>query len=144
MIDEIKRILLVEDNPADARLMIEALKEVQVPHRLSIAQDGGQALAFLHREGEFAQASRPDLIFLNLNLPGKDGQEVLANIKSDPHLSVIPVIVLTSSQAQQDIVKCYSLYANSYVSKSVHWEEFLATIKTIGRFWLTVVKLPPS
>jgi two-component system, chemotaxis family, response regulator Rcp1 len=136
-------ILLVEDNLADARLMVEALKDCKVPNRLHIARDGIQALNFLHQDGEFAQVPRPDLIFLDLNLPRKDGREVLAEIKADPNLKTIPVIVLTSSQAEQDIVKTYDLQANCYVNKPVDLDQFLATMEIVENFWLTLANLPP-
>jgi two-component system, chemotaxis family, response regulator Rcp1 len=143
MIGEPIEILLVEDNPGDVRLMVEALKEVTVPNRLSIAHDGVEALAFLHQKGQFTQAPRPDLIFLDLNLPKKDGRKVLAQIKTDVNLKGIPVIVLTSSQARQDIINSYGLYANCYVAKPVDLQDFLTILRLIERFWLTIVKLPP-
>ncbi|MCL4294133.1 MAG: response regulator [Anaerolineae bacterium] len=136
-------ILLVEDNPGDARLMIEALREGKVLNHLSIARDGVEALAFLRREGQHARAPRPDLIMLDLNLPKKDGREVLADIKADAMLKSIPVVILTTSQAEQDIVKSYNLHANCYINKPVDLEEFLTVLKSVEDFWLTIVKLPP-
>lgn len=136
-------ILLVEDNPGDARLMIEALREGKVLNHLSIARDGVEALAFLRREGQHARAPRPDLIMLDLNLPKKDGREVLADIKADAILKSIPVVILTTSQAEQDIVKSYNLHANCYINKPVDLEEFLTVLKSVEDFWLTIVKLPP-
>lgn len=135
-------ILLVEDNPGDVRLMVEALKEGKVLNNLSVAEDGAEALAFLRREGEYAQATRPDLILLDLNLPKKDGRGVLAEIKQDPNLKCIPVVVLTTSKAEQDILKSYELHANCYITKPVDLDQFITIVKSIEDFWLTVVKLP--
>lgn len=135
-------ILLVEDNPGDVDLTIEALKEGKVANRLSVAEDGVEALAFLRREGRYSQAFRPDLILLVLNLPRKDGREVLAEIKADPKLKQIPIVVLTTSEAEQDIIKSYQLHANCYISKPVDLEQFIRVVKAIDDFWLTVVKLP--
>ena len=137
-------ILLVEDNPGDVRLTVEVLKEGKVFNRLSIVQDGVEALAFLHREGQYANAVRPDLIMLDLNLPKKDGREVLAEIKADKKLRVIPVVVVTTSQAEQDILKSYNLHANCYITKPVDLGQFITVVKLIEDFWLTIVKLPPS
>jgi CheY-like chemotaxis protein len=137
-------ILLVEDNPADVRLTMEALKEDKVLNHLSVAMDGVEALAFLRHEGHYAGAPRPDLVLLDLNLPRKDGREVLAEIKRDPDLRRIPVVVLTTSQAEQDIVKSYDLYANCYVTKPVDLHQFISAVKSIEGFWFTVVKLPPN
>ena len=136
-------ILLVEDNPGDVRLTVEVLKEGKMLNRLSVVQDGVEALAFLHREGQYASAVRPDLIMLDLNLPKKDGREVLAEIKADKKLRVIPVVVLTTSQAEQDILKSYNLHANCYIIKPVALEQFIMVLKLIEDFWLTIVKLPP-
>ena len=136
-------ILLVEDNPGDVRLTVEVLKEGKMLNRLSIVQDGVEALAFLRREGQYANVVRPDLIMLDLNLPKKDGREVLAEIKADKKLRVIPVVVLTTSQAEQDILKSYNLHANCYVIKPVDLEQFIMVLKLIEDFWLTIVKLPP-
>jgi len=135
-------ILLVEDNEGDTLLTIEALKEGKVRNNLSIARDGEEAMEFLRREGRFASAARPDIILLDLNLPKKDGREVLAEVKADPGLRSIPVVVLTTSQAEQDILRSYNLHANCYLSKPVDFEEFIKVVRLIEDFWLTVVKLP--
>ena len=136
-------ILLVEDNPADIRLAQEAFKEAKLINRLFPTTDGEEALAFLRREGPYADAPRPDLIFLDLNLPRKDGREVLAEIKADPELRRIPVVILTSSSAEEDVVKTYNLHANCYVSKPVDLERFIEVVKSIGDFWVSIVRLPP-
>jgi CheY-like chemotaxis protein len=135
-------ILLVEDNPGDARLTIEALKDAKVRNHLHHVSDGAAALAFLRRSPPHANAPRPDLILLDLNLPRKDGREVLAEIKADEALRRIPVVVLTTSQAEEDILRAYNLNANCYVTKPVDLEQFLRVIKAIEEFWLEVVKLP--
>jgi two-component system, chemotaxis family, response regulator Rcp1 len=135
-------ILLVEDNPGDVRLTREALREGKVRNNLHVAQDGVEALRFLRREGEHADAVRPDLILLDLNLPKKDGRQVLEEIKNDPELRTIPVVVLTSSQAEQDICRAYDLYANAYVTKPVNLDQFITVVRSIESFWLTIVKLP--
>lgn len=135
-------ILLVEDNPGDVRLTVEAFREGKVLNRLSVVGDGVEALAFLRREGRYADAPHPDLILLDLNLPKKDGREVLAEIKTDEHLRRIPVVVLTVSKAEEDILKSYNLNANCYISKPVDLDEFLTVVKSIEDFWLTVVTLP--
>lgn len=137
-------ILLVEDNPGDVRLTVEAFKEGKVRNRLHVVEDGLAALAFLLRTGTHADAPRPDLILLDLNLPGKDGREVLAEIKADPALRRIPVVVLTTSQAEQDILTCYNVNANCYIHKPVSLDAFLRVVRSIEDFWLTVVKLPPD
>jgi chemotaxis family two-component system response regulator Rcp1 len=137
-------ILLVEDNPGDVRLTKEALKEGKVLNTLSVARDGVEALSFLRKGGEYADAPRPDLILLDLNLPKKDGREVLAEIKADESLRRIPVVVLTTSQAEQDIVRSYNLYANCYITKPVDLDQFITVLQSIEDFWLTIVKLPPS
>ena len=137
-------ILLVEDNPGDVRLTVEALKEGKVHNRMSVAQDGVEALAFLRREGKHASSPRPDLILLDLNLPRKDGREVLAEIKADPSLRRIPVVILTTSRAEEDILKTYDLHANCYITKPVDLDQFLSVIRSIEDFWLTIVKLPPN
>ena len=137
------RILLVEDNLGDVRLTIEALKEAKLLTSLVIVSDGVEALAYLNRQGGYRSAPRPDLILLDLNLPKKDGREVLAEIKSDPALKRIPVVVLTTSAAEADIVKCYDLQTNCYITKPVDLEQFLIVIKSLEEFWLTIVKLPP-
>jgi CheY-like chemotaxis protein len=137
-------VLLVEDNPGDVRLTKEALKEGKVRNNLHVAQDGVEALRFLRREGEHANAARPDLILLDLNLPKMDGREVLQTIKADPALKFIPVVILTSSQAEQDILRAYDLNANCYVSKPVDLDQFITVVKSIEDFWFTIVKLPPE
>jgi len=136
-------ILMVEDNPGDVRLTIEALKEAKVRNHLHTVEDGVEALAFLRREGRYAEAPRPDLVLLDLNLPKKTGREVLAEIKDDPDLRRIPVVILTVSQAEQDIVKSYNLHANCYITKPVDLDRFLEVVQSIENFWLTVVMLPP-
>jgi CheY-like chemotaxis protein len=137
-------ILLVEDNPGDVRLMQESLREGKIRVRLSVAADGEEALAWLRREGAHQAAPRPDLILLDLNLPRKDGREVLAEIKADEHLRRIPVVVLTSSQAEKDIIASYDLRANCYVTKPVDLDQFMGVVRSIEDFWLTVVTLPPG
>lgn len=135
-------ILLVEDNPGDVRLTVEGLNEGKVRNNLHVAKDGVEALAFLHRESEYADAVRPDLILLDLNLPRKDGREVLVDIKADPDLKTIPVVVLTTSRAEQDVLRSYELQANCYITKPVDLEQFIQVVKSIEDFWLTVVTLP--
>jgi chemotaxis family two-component system response regulator Rcp1 len=137
-------ILLVEDSPSDTELTIEALSEAKVANHLSAVQDGVQALAFLHREGEYAQAPRPDLILLDLNLPRKDGREVLAELKGDPDLKTIPVVVLTSSNADEDVLRAYQLRCNCYITKPVVFKDFLRVVRSIESFWLAVVTLPET
>ena len=135
-------ILLVEDNPGDVRLVREALKEGKVRNILHVVGDGVEAITFLHKQGEYSKNPRPDLILLDLNLPKKDGREVLAEIKADDNLKRIPVVVLTTSQSEKDILKSYDLYANCYITKPVDLDKFLEVVKSIEDFWLTVVKLP--
>ena len=135
-------ILLVEDNPGDVRLTIEALRESKVRNNLHTAVDGVEALAFLRREGDYAAAVRPDLILLDLNLPRKDGREVLADIKADPSLKTIPVVILTTSRAEQDVLRSYELQANCYITKPVDLDQFITVVKSIEDFWLTIVTLP--
>ena len=137
-------ILLVEDNPGDVRLTVEALKEGKVRNRLHIANDGIEAMGFLRREGKYSDVPHPDLILLDLNLPKKDGHEVLAEIKADPILRRIPVVVLTGSKAGEDILKTYDLHANCYITKPVDWDQFITVVKSINDFWLAIVKLPPE
>jgi len=137
-------ILLVEDNPGDVRLTREALKEGKVYNNLHWAKDGVEALEFLKRQGRHADAPRPDIILLDLNLPKKDGREVLAVIKTDDELKHIPVVVLTTSQAEEDVLKSYALHANCYVTKPVDLDKFIQVVHSIDRFWLTVVTLPPA
>ena len=136
-------ILLVEDNPGDVRLTQEALREGKIHNRLTVARDGVEALAVLRREGPHTGAPRPDLILLDLNLPRKDGREVLADIKVDEQLRRIPVVVLTTSKAEEDILRTYDLHANCYITKPVDLDQFIEVIKSIDDFWLTVVRLPP-
>ncbi len=140
--DQPIEILLVEDNPGDVRLTLEVMKDARVRNHMSMVKDGVEALAFLRREGDFADAPRPDLILLDLNLPKKDGREVLADIKADPTLRRIPVVVLTVSKDEEDILKSYDLYANCYVTKPIDMEQFIAVVRSIEDFWLTIVKLP--
>lgn len=137
-------ILLVEDNPGDVRLTKEALKEAKVGNNLHVVEDGVAAMQFLNREGEFNEVPRPDLILLDLNLPKKDGREVLEEIKADDSLKTIPVVVLTTSHAEEDIVRSYNLHANCYVTKPVDLDQFIRIVKSIEDFWLTIVKLPPA
>jgi len=135
-------ILLVEDNPGDIRLAQEALRETKMLNHLFAVTDGPSALAFLRREGRYADAVRPDLILLDLNLPRKDGREVLAEIKADPELKRIPVVILTSSAAEEDILRTYNLHANCYVTKPVDFDRFMAVVRSIEDFWVSIVKLP--
>jgi len=135
-------ILLVEDNPGDVRLTKESLKGSKLLTRMSVVPDGVEALAFLRREGPYAAMARPDLILLDLNLPKKDGREVLAEIKVDKHLRRIPVVVLTTSGAERDILKAYDLHANCYIKKPVNLDQFSAVVRAIEAFWFTIVKLP--
>lgn len=135
-------ILLVEDNPGDVRLTREALQDAKVLNNLYVAGDGFEALAFLNRQGKYKNAVRPGLILLDLNLPQKDGREVLAEIKVDPDLRRIPVVILTTSKAEEDILKTYDLHANCYITKPVDFEKFLEVIQAIEDFWLSIVKLP--
>lgn len=137
-------ILLVEDNAGDVRLTKEALKEAKVINHLTVLKDGVEALAFLRREGQYANAPRPHLILLDLNLPKKDGREVLAEIKDDEKLKRIPVVVLTTSQNEQDVLKTYNLHANCYVTKPVDLEQFITVVKSIEDFWLGIVVLPTN
>jgi CheY-like chemotaxis protein len=135
-------ILLVEDNPGDVRLTIEGLNEGKVRNNLHVARDGVEALEFLRRENKYAAEVRPDLILLDLNLPRKDGREVLAEIKSDPKLHTIPVVVLTTSRAESDVLRSYELQANCYITKPVDLEQFITVVRSIEDFWLTIVTLP--
>ena len=134
-------ILLVEDNPGDARLTREALRDARVRNNLHVALDGVEGMAFLRRQGKHAAAPKPDLILLDLNLPKKDGREVLEEIKHDDEFRHIPVVILTTSQAEKDIVETYRLRANAYVTKPVDLEQFLTVVKSIEHFWLEIVKL---
>ena len=137
-------ILLVEDNPGDVRLTIEALKESKLLNNLNVVEDGMEAMACLKNQGKYKKQLRPDLILLDLNLPKKDGREVLAEIKKDDDLKKIPVVILTTSQADEDIIKTYNLHANCYVNKPVEMEQFLKVVKSVGDFWFSIVKLPPK
>lgn len=137
-------ILLVEDNPADVDLTQETLAYAKIRNRLHVVNDGEAALAYLRREGRYATAVRPDLILLDLNLPRKDGREVLEELKADPDLRSIPVVVLTSSDAEKDVVRSYDLGANCYVTKPVDLDQFANVVRTIEDFWFIVVKLPPK
>lgn len=137
-------ILLVEDNPADVRLTQEVLKDAKVRNTLTAVGDGEEAMALLHREGKHAAALRPDLILLDLNLPKKDGRELLAEIKSDENLKIIPVIILTTSTSEEDILKSYGLHANCYITKPVDLDQFVKVVQSVEDFWLTIVKLPKN
>ena len=136
------QVLLVEDNPGDVRLTREALKEGKLLNQLTVVGDGVEALSFLRKEGVYADAPQPELILLDLNLPKKDGREVLAEIKADPNLRRIPVVVLTTSSSEEDILKIYDLHANCYITKPVDLEQFMGVVKSIEDFWVSVVKLP--
>jgi two-component system, chemotaxis family, response regulator Rcp1 len=135
-------ILHVEDNPGSVRLTQEALKDGKLHHNLNVVEDGVEAMEYLRREGRFANAVRPDIILLDLNLPRKDGREVLAEIKSDEALRSIPVVILTTSQAEEDIIRSYRLHANCFVTKPVDLEQFLKVVKAIEGFWFEIVRLP--
>jgi two-component system, chemotaxis family, response regulator Rcp1 len=135
-------ILLVEDNPGDVELTREALNTAKVSNRLHVVDDGAEAVDFLFKRGRFADAPRPDIILLDLNLPKKDGRQVLSEIKAEPGLAQIPIVVLTTSQAEEDIVRAYQLHANCYISKPVDFNQFLRIVSSIEEFWLSVVKLP--
>ncbi|MEV4131519.1 response regulator [Dactylosporangium sp. NPDC049742] len=136
-------VLLVEDDPGDVLMTQEAFEEHKVRNKLNVVQDGEEALAYLRREGPHADAPRPDLILLDLNLPRVDGRQVLQAIKEDPDLRRIPVVVLTTSQADEDILRSYSLHANAYVTKPVDFDSFIAVVRQIDEFFVSVVKLPP-
>lgn len=136
-------ILLVEDNPGDVRLTREALKDARVANTLHVVEDGVAALDYLRRQGQYSDAPRPHLVLLDLNLPKKNGREVLAEIKSDEHLKRIPVVILTTSQAEEDVLRAYNLHANCYITKPVDFTQFTKVVKTIEDFWLTIVTLPP-
>ena len=137
-------ILLVEDSPTDVLLAQEALEHAKLLNTLHIVSDGVEAMQFLRREGQFADATRPDLILLDLNLPRKDGREVLEEVKNDPELKRIPVVVLTTSKAEEDVLKAYGLHANCYVSKPVDFDQFTNVVRAIENFWFTVVLLPKA
>ena len=135
-------ILLIEDNPADVRLTQEALKDAKVKNDLHVVGDGVAGMEFLQRTGEYSEAPRPDLILLDLNLPRKDGREVLEEIKADEDLRRIPVVVLTTSRAEEDVLRSYNLHANCYVTKPVDLDQFIRIVRSIEDFWLTIVRLP--
>ncbi len=135
-------ILLVEDNPGDVRLTREAMKEGKIRNNLSVASDGVEAMAFLRREGKYADAPRPDVVMLDLNLPKKDGRSVLKEIKEDPNLRRIPVVILTSSKADEDVLNSYDLHANCFVTKPGDLEQFIDVVRSVEGFWLQIVKLP--
>jgi chemotaxis family two-component system response regulator Rcp1 len=135
-------ILLVEDSPSDAQLAIEALQAAKIANRLSHVEDGVEAMQFLRREGPYSDAPRPDLILLDLNLPRKDGREVLKELKQDAELMLIPVVVLTTSRAEQDVLRSYALHANCYIAKPVDFIQFMEVVKSIEHFWLAIVTLP--
>jgi CheY-like chemotaxis protein len=140
----VAKILLVEDNPGDVGLVQEALKENKLCNELHIAEDGVEAMAFLRREAQYSNAPRPDLILLDLNLPKKDGRAVLAEIKTDNELKRIPVVVLTTSREDQDILRAYDLNANCYVTKPVDLDQFIHVVRSIDNFWFSIVALPPE
>lgn len=137
-------ILLVEDNPGDVRLIHEVFKEFKIANSIHLAEDGVEAMDFLHRRGKYPNAVRPDLILLDLNLPKKNGRETLAEIKGDPDLKSIPVVILTTSNAEHDVLKSYNLHANCFITKPGRLEQFLKVVQSIEDFWLTVVRLPPK
>ena len=137
-------ILMVEDSPTDVLMAREALQQAKLLNNLSVTENGVEAMAFLRKEGRYSGAPRPDLIFLDLNMPRKDGREVLQELKADPQLKLIPVVILTTSKAEQDIVKSYGLHANCYITKPVDFERFAEVVQTVQDFWFTVVTLPPS
>jgi CheY-like chemotaxis protein len=141
---ELVDVLLVEDDPGDVLLIQEAFADNKVRNRLHVVSDGVDALAFLRREGEYGDAPRPDLILLDLNLPRKDGREVLAEVKADDTLTTIPVVVLTTSKAEEDVLRSYKLHANAYVTKPVDFDRFIEVVRQIDEFFVTVVKLPKS
>jgi CheY-like chemotaxis protein len=138
------QILLVEDSPGDVRLTQEVLRDARIANDLHVVGDGEEAMAFLRREGEYADRPRPDLVLLDLNLPRKDGREVLTEISADPDLQSVPVIVLTTSEAEQDIVRSYQLSANAYITKPIDLSELIAVVRSIETFWLSIVRLPAS
>ena len=140
----LNEILLVEDNPADARLTVEAFKEGEVSNNLTVVEDGVEAISYLRREGQYANASRPDIILLDLNLPRKHGREVLAEVKEDPDLRRIPVIILTTSRNEKDIIDTYNLHGNCYINKPVDLDRFMDIVRSVEEFWLTTVTLPAN
>jgi CheY-like chemotaxis protein len=138
------QILLVEDSPGDVRLTQEVLRNARIANDLHVVGDGEEAMAFLRQEGEYADKPRPDLVLLDLNLPRKDGREVLSEINGDDDLQSVPVIVLTTSEAEQDILRSYRLAANAYITKPIDLSEFIAVVRSIETFWLSIVRLPTS
>jgi len=136
-------ILLVEDNPADARLTLEGFKDAKVKNQITVVEDGVEALAYLRGEGAYANVTLPDLILLDLNMPKKNGREVLTEIKADERLRRIPVLVFTVSSANKDIMEAYNLHASAFISKPIDFDEFLRIVRSLTEFWLTIVKLPP-
>lgn len=143
-LENLSEILLVEDNPGDVRLTQEVLKEGRILNNLSVVSDGVQAIEFLQKQGKFARSPRPDLILLDLNLPRKNGWEVLSEIKRNPDFRRIPVVILTTSQAEEDILTAYDSYANCYITKPTDLEQFIKVVQSIEEFWLNTVKLPPG
>ncbi|MDD5712673.1 MAG: response regulator [Smithellaceae bacterium] len=137
-------ILLVEDNPGDIRLTQEALKDAKIKNNLFVVMDGVEAIQFLKKQGKYRDMPRPDLVLLDLNLPKKDGREVLSEIKEDPALKTIPIVILTISKAEEDVIRAYNLHANCYISKPVNLDRFIDVVRAIDDFWLTIVKLPPK
>ncbi len=137
-------ILLVEDSPSDTELTLEALKDFKVRNNVNVVEDGVQAMQYLRCQGPYADVTRPDLIMLDLNLPRKDGREVLAEIKKDEKLKMIPVVVLTTSRAEQDVLRAYQLNANCYITKPVDFQQFVHVVQSVENFWLTIVTLPPK
>ncbi|WP_242057815.1 MULTISPECIES: response regulator [Nostoc] len=137
-------VLLVEDNPGDAQLTRIALEDSKISIHLNVVEDGVEAMAFLRKQEKYVEAAHPDIVLLDLNLPKKDGREVLAEIKADDNLKRIPVVVLTTSQAEEDILKAYNLSANCYITKPVDFDQFVKIVKSIENFWFAIVKLPPE
>jgi chemotaxis family two-component system response regulator Rcp1 len=135
-------VLLIEDNPGDVRLTKEALKDAKLKIHMHVVGDGMEAMAFLRKQGKYAASPRPDLVLLDLNLPKKDGRQVLAEIKEDPDLKRIPVVIITTSKAEEDVLKSYNLHANCYVTKPLDLDQFITVVQSIEQFWLTIVKLP--
>jgi len=142
VVNKAVQILLIEDNPADARLVVEVLKDSKIKNKIHVIEDGVTAMDYLHRDGEYEDSSRPDIILLDLNLPKKDGREVLKEIKEDPKLKCIPVVILTTSSTREDINQTYSNHANCFITKPVDFDQFLKVVQSIEDFWLTGVKLP--
>ncbi|WP_442948580.1 response regulator [Nostoc sp.] len=137
-------VLLVEDNPGDAQLTRIALEDSKISIHLNVVEDGVEAMAFLRKQGQYIRVAHPDIVLLDLNLPRKDGREVLAEIKADEKLKRIPVVVLTTSQAEEDILKAYNLSANCYITKPVDFDQFVKIVQSIENFWFAIVKLPPE